>query len=146
MITPLADFSLQGLVLSRENYFSGRESTLSPVDLAIGWRRMSNQSVVDQLDISQGHRWYKWSCRTYPIPRREIEQSSANMHIIPANEQVEDALDRVVRGSVVRITGYLVKVTADGGWRWQSSTSRNDVGNGSCELIWVESLEVENQR
>jgi hypothetical protein len=144
MITPLADFSLHGLVLSRENYYSGRESDLSPVDFAIGWARMSDQSVVDRLDISQGGRWYKWSCDIFPIPRREIEQSSANMHIIPANEQVEDAIDEVVRGSVVSLSGYLVKVTSEGNWRWSSSTSRNDVGDGACELIWVESLQVEN--
>lgn len=28
------------------------------------------------------------------------------------------------------------------GWRWRSSLSREDTGDGSCELVWVERLEL----
>jgi len=144
MITPLAGFEIRALVLHRENYNSGRESDLSPVDLALGWGRMSDQSVIDKFDIDQRGRRYWWKVSAYPIPRREIEQSSANMHIIPANDEVRVALDEVVRGSIVTIHGSLVKITADGNWRWVSSTTRDDTGDGSCEVIWVESLHVDN--
>lgn len=145
MITALADFSLSAVVLSREDYHSGKESELSPVDLALGWGRMSDSFVYGKLDISQGHRWYKWQPDGLePIPRREIERSSANMHILPGNEQVRDALGGVHRGSIVRMQGYLVKATMSDGWHWVSSTTRDDTGDGACEVFWVESLIVEN--
>lgn len=145
MVTALADYDIHARVLSREEYSSGREGDLSPVDLALGWRRMSDTFVIDKLDISQGHRWYKWKVKDLmPIPRREIEQSSANVHILPANDAVRDILDDVHEGSVVRMKGYLVKVTTSDGWRWISSTSRGDVGDGACELFWVESLDIEH--
>ncbi|NOY05236.1 MAG: hypothetical protein GXO82_01150 [Chlorobi bacterium] len=65
------------------------------------------------------------------------------MHIIPASEKVESRLDDVYRGSIVTLSGYLVKVTAEGDWRWKSSLTRNDVGDGACELFWVEKILVD---
>ncbi len=145
MVTALADYDIHARVLSREEYSSGREGDLSPVDLALGWGRMSDSFVIDKLDISQGHRWYKWKVNDLmPIPRREIETSSANVHILPADDAVRDVLDNVHEGSIVRMKGYLVKVTTTDGWRWISSTSRDDTGDGACEVFWVESLDVTN--
>ncbi|MDT8324169.1 MAG: hypothetical protein RRA94_08665 [Bacteroidota bacterium] len=145
MITALADYDIRARVLSREEYGSGVESDISPVDFALGWGRMSDSFVIDKLEISQGHRWYKWQPNgLMPIPRKEIEENSANVHILPANKAVWDAIDDVHEGSVVHMTGSLVKVTRDGGWHWVSSTRRNDTGDGACEVFWVESLTVEN--
>ncbi len=145
MITALADYEISAVVLSRKDYSSDDASDLSPVDLALGWGRMSDSFVYGKLEIWQGPRCYKWRPEGLePLPRREIEISSANVHIIPGNETVEDALDDVCKGSVVRMQGYLVKATRDGNWRWASSTTRNDTGDGACEVFWVESLLVEN--
>jgi hypothetical protein len=145
MVTALADYRIHARVLSRREYSGGRDGFLSPVDLALGWGRMSDSFVIDKLDISQGHRWYKWNVKDLmPIPRREIETSSANVHILPANAEVDDLLDDVYRGSVVRMNGYLVKVTTTDGWHWVSSTTRDDTGDGACEVFWVEQLEVQN--
>jgi len=83
---------------------------------------------------------HSWKTDAFPIPRKEIETSSANMHIIPANEQVEDELDDILVGEIILLKGYLVKVTTDDGFRWVSSLSRNDTGNGACEVVWVEKL------
>lgn len=145
MITPLATFSLHGRVLSREDYSWGNESDLSPVDLALGWNEMSDQSIVDRLDISQGSRWYRWKpISALPIPRRSIEQKSANMHLIPANDEILAVLDDVVQGHIIRLEGYLVKVTREGTWSWVSSLSRDDIGSGACELIYVEHIALED--
>jgi hypothetical protein len=78
----------------------------------------------------------------FPIPRHDIEANSANMHMIPADTIVEDTLKGVRVGQVVRISGYLVEVAGADGWRWRSSLTRDDTGNGACELVWVESVQV----
>jgi len=142
-LTPLARFELKAKVLSKENYTLGRESELSPSDLALGWGRMSDEDVVKKISISQSGRWYRWSTDTFPIPRREIETSSANMHIIPKDEVVKSALGRIRAGSIVSIRGNLVKVNAKDGWRWVSSLSRTDTGSGACEIVFAESIEIE---
>lgn len=138
----LAGFEVEARVLSVEHYSLGRESDLSPVDLALGWGPMSDAGVLDRISISQGGRFYHWQVEEFPIPREAIETHSANMHMIPANRAIEDRLEQVRQGQIVRLRGYLVEATADDGWHWRSSTTREDTGAGACELVWVESVEV----
>jgi len=137
-LTPLARFQIKAKVLSKKNYRWDREAELSPVDLALGWGRMSDEAILDDIDISQSNRWYHWWTDTFPIPREEIETHSGNMHLIPKNETVKSAIKRARRGQIVELSGYLVRVEAKDGWQWGSSLSRSDTGSRSCELIWVE--------
>lgn len=142
-LTELAKFRIKAKVLSKKNYNFGREAELSPVDLALGWRNMSDESVLEQIDISQSGRFYRWYVNSFPIPRKEIETQSANMHLIPSNDLVADTLGDIRQGDIVEITGSLVNVeSGKDGWRWQSSLTRNDTGSGACELIWAEDIYI----
>ena len=142
-ITEVASFDIEAKVLAKENYYSGRESELSPTDLALGWGNMSDEAVLANIDISQSGRFYRWRVEEFPIPRQEIETSSANMHLIPADDTVKRRIDRIREGDIVEISGSLVNVTADGGkWYWKSSQTRNDTGKGACELIYVKWIDV----
>ena len=141
-IEALAEYKIKARVLSRNNFSFGKESDLSPFDLALGWGRMSDQSVIDKIDISQRNRWYHWQADVLPIPKKEISLNSANVHIIPKDETIEDKFDKVYKGSLIEMKGYLVKVTTVGGWRWVSSLRRDDTRGGSCELFWVEDVTV----
>jgi hypothetical protein len=141
-IIPLADFQIKAKVLSREEYSIGREADLSPVDLALGWGRMSDEAVIQQIEISQSSRWYSWYTDKPPIPLREIETHSANMHLVPADEGVESQINRARTGDIIEMTGKLVEITAADGWRWKSSLTREDTGNHACEVVWVERFSV----
>ncbi|WP_417445654.1 hypothetical protein [Kangiella sp.] len=142
-VTKVANFRIKAKVLSKEGYHFGREANLSPVDLALGWGKMSDESIIEQIQISQSGRFYRWRVDSFPIPRREIETQSANMHLIPANENVANAIDDVRKGDIIELSGNLVNAVSDeNGWRWTTSLTRNDTGNGACELIWVESFRV----
>jgi hypothetical protein len=142
-ITEFADFRIKAKVLSKKDYFMGREADLSPTDLAFGWGNMSDENILDQIEISQSGRFYRWRVESFPLPRREIETSSANMHLIPANDAVSSVIREIRNGDIIELSGSLVNVISeDDGWRWKSSQTRNDTGNGACELIWVESLQI----
>lgn len=137
-LVPLAGLSLDGRVLSRQDYDRGREADWSPTDLALGWDGMAREEVLEHLDISQSGRWYhyRWQDKA-PLPPGEIARSSANMHMIPATSEVARTLASVKVGQRVRIDGWLVEVKADDGWSWRSSTSREDTGGGACEVVYV---------
>ena len=141
-LTPLADFDIEARVLSREDYSIDAGSDLSPTDLAVGWKRMSDTAVVEQLDISQSVRFftYRWS-NAPPIPQSEIERSAANMHMIPANKSVARDLDKIRQGAIVRLRGQLVEAHRSDGFQWRSSLTREDTGAGACELFLVDSIE-----
>ena len=136
----LANFELKAKVLGKERYRFGTEAEISPYDLALGWGQMSNQEIVDKIDISQRSRWFFWKVESYPIPKEEIEVSAANMHIIPANDEIRDELDDILVGEIIFLKGYLVAIIKNDGWRWKSSLSRTDTGNGACEVVWVDKL------
>jgi hypothetical protein len=141
-ILPLADFSIEARVLSTKHYNLGREANLAPVDLALGWGRMSDETVLARIDISQSGRFYFWRTNDFPIPREEIETHSANMHMVPADKLIERQLEQVRPGQVVTISGQLIEAQASDGWRWRSSLTREDTGNGACELVLVKSLSI----
>lgn len=141
-ITPLADFMVEARVLSRENYHIGREADLSETDFALGWGRMSDESVLKNIEISQSNRFFFWHVQELPIPERELEISAANMHLIPSDKNIAREIDNVRPGQVVHLEGYLVRVDASDGWHWVSSLTREDTGAGACEVFYVQQLRV----
>ncbi len=136
--TALARFSLEARVLGAERYRYDRGSKISPIDLALGWGPMSSSGILDQLEIDQYGRFYFWSADELPIDFGQITVHSANMHMIPANEEVRGTLLGARPGNLVALEGYLVDVTGEDGFRWRSSLSRRDSGGGACEVVYVE--------
>jgi hypothetical protein len=142
-IKELATFSIKAKVLAKKNYYIGRETDLSPTDLALGWGKMSDELILEKIKISQSGRFYRWRVESLPIPRNEIETHSANMHLIPANDSIASVIDNVSAGDIIEISGSLVQATSNNdNWRWTSSLTRNDTGAGACELILVKSINI----
>ena len=144
-IEPVASYEVRARVLSVERYRMGREADLSPVDFALGWGPMSDATVLDKLSISQSNRWYhfRWE-GSPPVDPSIMARSSANTHLVPADDAVKDRLLNVRKGAVVKLSGHLINVRHSDGWSWRSSLTRDDTGGGSCELMWVTDVVVEN--
>ena len=144
-LTRKASFEIRARVLSKEPYYLNRTADLAPIDLALGWGEMSDTAVLKQIDISQSGRWYRTKYDLPPpISEQAIVFNSSNMHMIPARKDIERSLKNLREGDIVFIRGFLVDVDHDSGWNWRSSMSRLDTGDGACELVYVESLSVEN--
>jgi hypothetical protein len=139
-LTPRARFSAEVRVLSRERYRIGKLGEAVPVDFAVGWGRMSDSSVLANIQVSQANRFYFWRYeREPPIPRTEIETHSANWHLLPSTSDVWDALDSVRVGEVVKVEGDLVDLKGDD-FTMSTSLTREDTGAGACEILYVESV------
>lgn len=141
-VLPLATFDITARVLSTERYWLDKEAKLAPVDLALGWGPMSDEKVLDELKISQRNRWFYWNCKKLPIPQTQIMHNAANMHLIPANDEIESKIKDTKTGNLVHFKGFLVKMTRGDNWWWKSSLSRTDTGDGACEVVYVEEFEI----
>ena len=138
-LTPLARFELRARVLGTERYRFDRAAELSPVDFALGWGALSESRILDAISIKQRDRWYFWNASSMLVSETEVATHSGNMHLIPATEAVAKRLLAVRPGQIVELQGQLVRVEGKDGFRWVSSLSRADTGDGSCEVVWVES-------
>ncbi len=142
-ITPLARIAIQARVLSTKTYWFDSSSKLSPIDLALGWGSMSDSIVLSKLRVTQSGRWYEYSWKNDPpLDPAIISVCSANMHMIPSTPEIRKKLLSIHRGDIVEIVGLLVAISGSDGFKWSSSLTRTDQGGGACEVVYVESLEI----
>lgn len=143
-LRPLATYSVTARVLSAKRYKYDYTADLAPVDLALGWGRMSDSAVLDELSISQRGRWFNFTYEREVLPLAEIGRSSANTHIIPADDAVREVVLGAIRGDIVKLEGYLVECEHPSAGRpWRSSLSRTDTEGGACEIMLVQRASVE---
>lgn len=141
LLEPVYEFIVTARVLSKKNY-TDAGAQYAPTDLALGWGRMSDLQVLKTLSIRQNNRWFFLQTPKLPIPKKEMMNSASNMHLVPANTDVQNQIDMVKVNQIVQISGKLINIKGENGFRWRTSTSRKDSGNGACELVFVESITV----
>jgi hypothetical protein len=148
-LTPKAKYRLSGRVVSRESYSDGWESTVSPLDLAIAWGKLAEPQYDKYISYSQGSRWYFYKTKTNsPLETTYVVTHSANNHIVPVNENVGRAVKSVKKKDAVVLEGTLVNIQGSYKGRvvaWNTSLSRTDTGNGSCELFYVTKVRIESK-
>ncbi len=134
-------YKVGGIVLSKKKYSSGWQGKLVPYDFALAWGELLKDDLYKKVKWWQEARWYHWIYRTdFPKDHSFIARHSSNNHIIPASKNILYVLNKIKKGDVVEFSGYLVDVdgTKDGNnYWWHSSTSTNDTGAGSCEVIYL---------
>ncbi len=88
-----------------------------------------------------------WTCWAY-WPDRETGarfrmNQISNNHLLADRPEVQDALMSARPGDHIRLKGYLASYSNPAnGFQRGTSTTREDTGNGACETVYVERLEV----
>lgn len=149
MITLKAAYVIRGIVVGRESYSSGWISLISPYDLAICWGSLVMDKLYKKISWSQSGRWYHARYEAdFVYDNYFILQNSSNNHIIPATPAIAKIAGKLSVGKEVEIEGFLADVSAKKAgvnfW-WNSSTSRIDTGDGSCEIIYVTRIKVDGK-
>lgn len=145
VFTERARYDITARVLRREIYRVDGVASLAPVDLAVGWGPLSDSAIIDRLEFSQMGRFFYWKPRdkaTFPLPVETLTTHAAQMHLIPATKALDERIRRLRPGQIVTISGYLVDVSGPHGFQWSTSRTRTDTGDGACEIVWVETLDV----
>jgi hypothetical protein len=143
--TARAKYDITARVLRKEVYHFDGGAGLAPVDLGVGWGPLSDSTLIDQLEFSQMGRFFYWRPRTanFPLPPATLISHLAQMHMIPANKEIEAKLSKLRPGQLVSASGYLVDIRGASGFTWNTSLSRTDTGEGACEVFWVERLKTD---
>lgn len=150
-ITFKAAYEIEALVVHTKKYDSKVSGALAPVDLALAWGKVAEYNDKIDFHWSQSGRWATWRVddidELMPLGDVEnVDRSSSNNHIIPADDSIKKTVMKIRRGDRVKLKGYLVDVDAADSkgntFKWNSSTSRTDKGDGACELIYVTEAKI----
>jgi hypothetical protein len=145
-ITPVAEYKISGIVVGKETYSSGWGGKISPADLAIAWGKLAEFGSERHVTYRQGNRWYSYQYKPGgPFDSFYIISHSSNNHLIPASENVRRAIKTIREKEKVVLEGFLVNIKGTYKGRpvtWNTSLSRADTGNGSCELLYVSKLRI----
>jgi hypothetical protein len=153
-LSPVAKYTISGLVVSKKNYrlFSiYKTDSVFPYDICLIWGSNVQSGVFrDQaVRFSQDCRWcnVEWSGNIV-FDLKEL----SNNHVLINDPDIERTVKSLVAGDQVMITGKLVNVkallTGKGSTydapsvEWRTSTRRTDQGAGACEIIYVENIQV----
>ena len=148
-LTPRYNYSISAKVILRKNYYYDYPfSNISPMDLGLGWSVMTDDSILNRLDIRNSNRFLVWHSWEDDLPYKEMANCTSNVHIIPATENLSKALKKIDNRDIVYLEGYLVDVYMVDGtdiFEMKTSAIRSDSGWGACEILYVKKLILDDK-
>jgi hypothetical protein len=148
-LTRVAEYKVNGLVISKKYYSDDWDGLVSPVDLLIVWDKLTEREYGRHITFTHGGRWYhyKWK-EGSPVDPAYIITHSSNNHIIPANRNIYRAIKQIKKKDRIVLEGCLVNLKGIFKGRpisWNTSLSRRDTGNGSCEIFHVSKVRIDTK-
>ncbi len=149
LVQPVAKYSIAGLLVTHNNIaaFDDIYHTSSSVDirdLCLIWGENVEDDTFHTLEF-----WSEpFSCWVRPKSREAARKfrgdKLSNTHILAADEQVRSQVLGLEIGDQVRLSGVLVNYHLKGHPEWgrRSSTVRTDEGNGACETMLIQEVEI----
>ena len=142
-LIPRAVYELTGVVKSKKKY-SDYTAQVSEYDLAMAWGDLNKEDLDSGISYSQSGRWYYYKySQDLSVNSDYISKNSANVHIIHKDKDVLKKIEAIKEGDYIKLEGYLVDVdfkNPNNTSLWKTSKSRNDTGNGACEIMYVENI------
>lgn len=150
-VKPVAEYEIWGLVVSEHDaatwwdwIHQAANDNLNVVDLCVVFAENAATGGYVGLDYSSGsfvcyvqtnssEKWQRFSMRAL-----------SNNHLLADRPAVAARLRNVRIGDQVRIRGWLAEYEHHHGFAFKRGTSltRDDTGNGACETIYVQDIEV----
>lgn len=149
-VVPVAEYELWGLVVTHNdiNQFSDIYHDSGSVDLrdiCVLWG--------ENLETTAYQRWKfwsePWSCHMRTDNGADFQMFSnsaiGNNHLLSSSAFVREQILKARRGDQIYMRGKLVnyrRARSADPWR-KSSVSRDDEGNGACEVVFVDEFSIE---
>jgi hypothetical protein len=150
-ITPKADYEIWGLVVSGHDSDSWWDwihkawnDRLNVVDLCLVFAENVASGGYEGIEYSSGQFVCYAQTRSDEKWRRFSMRALSNNHLLADRPSIASKLRAVQIGDQVRIRGWLSEYEHNHGFPFKRGTSltRDDTGNGACETIYVQEIEV----
>ena len=148
-ITPLFDYEISGLVVSYRHH-DGQYSIqnrlwndhINVSDLCVVWSDNASTLDLNQFTFWNGSFTCNIKTRNMDAWRKFKVNQLSNNHLVTANDEIRDKIAQARIGDQIHIKGMLSTYGQDGSGTRGTSTTREDMGNGACETIFVEEFTI----
>lgn len=150
-LEPSYRYDLRGVVVSlydSSNWFdlAHQDDPGNIRDLCVVWGKNVASGIYRDVTYQSGEFTCSFSWSLQLDPPFDIHGGSNN-HVLPATDAVAKKIKLVLRGDQIRLQGYLTNYAVQDAqgrklYTRKTSTSRNDTGNGACEIVYVTDIEI----
>lgn len=150
-VHPLYTYELVGLVVSKhdartwwDHLHREWNDNLNIVDLCVVWGSNARNGSYADIQFSSGQFTCNFSTRSDEAFAAFDQTAISNNHLLTDQPDIAKKLRTVRVGDQIRFRGYLAEYAHQHGrnfWRG-TSTVRTDTGNGACETVFIDSIEI----
>jgi len=145
-VKTFADYELWGVIVSHNNISGVGDiyhdaDSLDTKDICVLWGGNTARDDYLRVSFSSG----AWTCYyEYPAGVTFNASEVSNNHLITDSPVIRKQIDGLRRGDQVHLRGRLVgyRDRLWGNFWRNSSLTRADSGNGACEVVFVDDIEV----
>jgi hypothetical protein len=153
LIDPQYDYTLHGLVVSYRHHdgdsmlHKSWNDHLNMMDVCVIWGKTAKSAYLNQLKFWNGQFTCNFKTKSSPAWASFNVNEISNNHLITNDEWIRDKVKDLKVGDQIRIKGWLSSygVAKNGkliGGKRGTSTVRDDTGNGACETIYVQTIDI----
>ena len=149
-IEPMAEYEISGLIVSQltngdflDYFHDDWKDYLNTKDICVIWGENAQTDNYQEMKF----RTKSWTCE-YWYPNREVgsrfkPNQFSNNHLLTSSSRINQEIKKAKRGDQIRISGFLARYShSNGEFKRGTSLTREDRGNGACEVIWVTNFEI----
>jgi hypothetical protein len=147
-IEPRYHYELTGLVVSRafHNAKYGLHHKwndhLNVADLCVVWGDNAGTLNLDAFDFWNGQFTCNFSTDSNQDWKAFKPDELSNNHLLSDDDAIREQIQAVNIGDRIRLKGWLSRYGNDQGFSRDTSTTREDSGNGACETIFISHFEI----
>jgi hypothetical protein len=150
-VHPLYTYELVGLVVSKhdaktwwDHLHREWNDNLNIVDLCVVWGNNARNGSYSDIQFSSGQFTCNFSTRSDAAYAAFDQTAISNNHLLTDQPDIAKKLLTVRVGDQIRFRGHLAEYAHQHGldFRRGTSTVRTDTGNGACETVYVDSIEI----
>lgn len=149
-IIPKYEYELFGLVVSYRLHDSEHgqmihamnKDHINVADYCVVWGQSADGKLLSEFEFSNGQFTCNWQTHSRTAWQQFNQNQISNNHLLAVNSSIRETLDQVKIGDQIHIKGQLAHYTNPLGYERGSSVVRTDSGNGACETIWVEEVNI----
>jgi hypothetical protein len=155
VIDPKFEYDITGLVVSRHdtsvwwNYLHEQnKDKLNVADLCLTWGKNLSTGVYRELIYRSGQFTCEIGAKTQATMDRTTLNQLSNNHVLASDPILAKKLRSIRPGDQIRMTGVLADYgrTGPGGFMRATSVTRDDHGNGACEMLLVTEVQILRHR